>query len=128
MREEILSAVQQMVAAITGATVVIGSLPPLEGYAVSIAGGAPMGTFWPLTSNEELPIQFTGKSADQQQLAAAMGAVHKALTTAPVGALPSASGWQVYAIQTASAPSLIGREQNVNYIYGSTFRVKFYAR
>lgn len=128
MREEVLSAVQQMVAAITGATVVIGSLPPLEGYAVSIAGGAPMGTFWPLTSNEELPIQFTGKSADQQQLAAVMGDVHKALTTAPVGALPSASGWQAYAIQTASAPSLIGREQNINYIYGSTFRVKFYAR
>ena len=95
MREEILSAVQQMVAAITGATVVIGSLPPLEGYAVSIAGGAPMGTFWPLTSNEELPIQFTGKSADQQQLAATMGTVHKALTTAPVGALPSASGCSI---------------------------------
>lgn len=128
MREEVLSAVQQMVAAITGATVAIGSLPPLEGYAVSIAGGAPMGTFWPLTSNEELPIQFTGKSADQQQLAAAMESVHKALATAPVGALPSAPGWQVYAIQTASAPSLIGREQNINYIYGSTLRVKFYAR
>lgn len=128
MREEVLSAVQQMVAAITGAAVAIGSLPPLKGYAVSIAGGAPMGTFWPLTSNEELPIQFTGKSTDQQQLAAAMGAVHKALTTAPVGALPSAPGWQVYAIQTASAPSLIGREQNINYIYGSTLRVKFYAR
>lgn len=126
MRDEILLAMQQMIAAITGGTVVIGSLPPLEGYAVSLTGGMPRATFWPLTSDQELPVQFTGKSADQQQLAAAMEAVHKALTTAT--ALPFAKSWQVYAIETTAAPALIGREQNINYIYGSAFRVKFYAR
>lgn len=126
MRDEILLAMQQMIAAITGGTVAIGSLPPLEGYAVSLTGGVPHATFWPLTSDQELPVQFTGKSADQQQLAAAMEAVHKALTTAT--ALPFAESWQIYAIETMAAPALIGREQNINYIYGSAFRVKFYAR
>lgn len=121
-----MTAMQQMVAAITGGTVVIGSLPPLDGYAVSFAGGAPRSTFWPLTSDQELPVQFTGKSADQQQLAAEMEAAHQALTTSP--ALPFADGWQVYAIETTSAPQLIGREENINYIYGSAFRVKFFAR
>ena len=126
MRDEILTAMQQMIAALTGGTVVIGSLPPLSGYAVSLAGGMPRATFWPLTSDQELPVQFTGKSPDQQQLAATMEQVHQALTT--TAALPFAANWQIYAIETTSAPQLIGREQNINYIYGSSFRVKFFAR
>lgn len=127
MRDEILLAMQQMIAAITGGTVVIGSLPPLGGYAVSFVGGAPRATFRTLVnSDQELPVQFTGKNANQQQLAAAMETVHQALTTA--AALPFAEKWQIYAIETTSAPQLIGREENINYIYGSSFRVKFYAR
>ena len=127
MRDKILLAMQQMIAAITGGTVVIGSLPPLEGYAVSLTGGVPRATFRTLiNSDQELPVQFTGKSADQQQLAAAMESVHKALTTAT--ALPFAESWQIYAIETTSAPQLIGREENINYIYGSSLRVKFYVR
>lgn len=127
MRDKILLAMQQMIAAITGGTVVIGSLPPLEGYAVSLAGGAPLATFRTLiNSDQELPVQFTGKSADQQQLATAMEQVHQALTT--TAALPFAANWQIYAIETTSAPQLIGREENINYIYGSSFRVKFYVR
>ena len=127
MREEILAAVQQMIAAITGGTVAIGSLPPLNGFAVSLSGGAPRATFRTLVnSDQELMVQFTGKSADQQQLASAMDAAHWALTTSP--ALPFSDGWQVYAIETTSAPALIGREQNINYIYGSSFRFKFFAR
>lgn len=127
MRDEILTAMQQMIAALTGSAVVIGSLPPLNGYAVSFAGGAPRATFRTLVnSDQELPVQFTGKNVNQQQLAVAMEAVHQALTTA--AALPFADGWQIYAIETTSAPQLIGREENINYIYGSSFRVKFYAR
>lgn len=127
MRDEILAAMQQMIAALTGGTVVISSLPPLGGYAVSLVGGAPRATFRTLVnSDQELPVQFTGKNADQQQLAAAMETVHQALTTA--AQLPFAENWQIYAIETTSAPQLIGREENINYIYGSSFRVKFYAR
>lgn len=127
MRDEILTAMQRMIEALTGGTVVIGSLPPLNGFAVSFAGGAPRSTFRTLiNSDQELMVQFTGKSANQQQLASAMDAAHWALTTSP--ALPFSDGWQIYAIETTSAPALIGREQNINYIYGSSFRVKFYAR
>lgn len=126
MRSEILTAFKKMVEALTGKAVVIGSLPPLNGFAVSFAGGFPRAAFWPLTSDQDLPIQFTGKGANQQELSALMDVVHTSLTTAQN--LPFAESWQVYAIETTSAPQLIGREENQNYIYGSSFRIKFYAR
>ena len=55
-----------------------------------------------------------------------MDRVHLALTTAK--ALPFSARWQIYAIETTSAPQLIGREENRNWLYGSSFRVKFYQR
>lgn len=126
MREEILDAMRLMISELVPGPVVIGSLPPLGGYAVGFAGGAPLATFWPLTTNEGLPVSFTGKDANQADLAREMEAVHRALTTAHV--LPHTDRWQVYAIVTTSAPQPIGREENLNWIYGSSFRVKFYAK
>lgn len=126
MRDEVLNAMQQMLQGLLDGPVVIGSLPPLGGYAVGFAGGAPMATFRPLSTDENLPVSFTGKNADQGTLAAAMEAAHHALTTAK--ALPRSARWQIYAIETTSAPQLIGREENINWIYGSSFRVKFYAK
>lgn len=126
MKEEILIAIQKMIQAIIGSSVVIGSVPPLEGYAVSSAGGNPSATFRDLNSDQRLPILFNGKSADQQALATAMDAAHMALTTSK--ALPFSETWQIYAIETTSAPNLIGREENQNWIYGSSFLIKFYAK
>ena len=42
MRDEIIAALQKMIQALVSGPVVIGSMPPLNGYAVSFAGGAPM--------------------------------------------------------------------------------------
>lgn len=127
MRDEIITTLQQMIEMLTGGYVVIGSLPPLNAYSLSFAGGNPRTTFRTLkNSDQELPVQFNGKSTDQRQLAANMEKVHQALTTS--AALPFSANWQIYAIETTSAPQLIGREENRNYIYGSSFRIKFYTR
>lgn len=126
MREEILTAIQQMISAITNAKVVIGALPPLGGYALSVAAGSPIDIFFSLATNEEMNVQFTGKGPNQIEVSSSMDEVHKALTRSKN--LPYSSDWQIYAVQTTSAPQMIGREQNSNYIYGSSFRVKFYAR
>ena len=123
---EILQAIQQMVQALLGVPVVIGSLPPVAGYAVSFAGGAPSEIFMPLTSTVDLPVTFNGKGPDQQALASAMNTVHKALTTSK--ALPFSDSWQIYAITTTAFPQLIGREQNQNWIYGSSFSVKIFMK
>lgn len=126
MRDEIVAALQKMIQALVSGPVVIGSMPPLDGYAVSFAGGAPMEIYRNLMTNEDLPVVFNGKGEDQQAVADAMDRVHLDLTTAK--ALPFSARWQIYAIETTSAPQLIGREENRNWLYGSSFRVKFYQR
>ena len=126
MRDEIVAALQKMIQALVSGPVVIGSMPPLDGYAVSFAGGAPMEIYRNLMTNEDLPVVFNGKGEDQQAVADAMDRVHLALTIAK--ALPFSARWQIYAIETTSAPQLIGREENRNWLYGSSFRVKFYQR
>ena len=126
MRTEVLEAIQQMVQALVSGPVLIGTMPPLNGFAVGFGAGAPRSTFFNLQTDEELAIVFNGKGADQAALASAMDTVHFALTTAQ--ALPYAQNWQIYAITTTAAPQLVGREENSNYVYGSSFRVKFYAR
>ena len=126
MREEIIIAMQQMIQNIISKPVVIGSVPPLEGYAVGMVSGAPIETFRTLTTNESFPVLFNGKSADQNSVAADMEKVHRLLTTSKI--LPFTGEWQVYAIETTASPSLIGREENRNWIYGSSFRVKYYQK
>lgn len=126
MREEIIIAIQQMIQNIIGKPVVIGSVPPLEGYAVGMASGAPIEIFRTLTTNESFPVLFNGKSADQGAVTIDMEKVHHLLTTSKI--LPFTNEWQVYAIETTASPSLIGREENQNWVYGSSFRVKYYRK
>ena len=126
MRDQIIQALADMISALVDGPVVIGSMTPLGGYAVSFAGGSPVETFRNLTTNEELPVVFNGKNPDQETLAQQMDFVHRSITTAK--ALPFSASWQIYAIQTTSAPQLVGREENKNWVYGSSFRIKFYAK
>ena len=126
MRDQILKSVADMLGVLLNAPVVIGPIPPLGGYTVDFEGGAPIEIFRSLTSNEELPIVFNGKSENQQDLAVSMNTAHVALTTS--SALPFAETWQIYAIETTAAPRLIAREQNKNYIYGSSLWIKFFAK
>ena len=126
MREEIIIAMQQMIQNIISKPVVIGSVPPLEGYAVGMVSGAPIETFRTLSTNESFPVLLNGKSADQNSVAADMEKVHRLLTTSKI--LPFTGEWQVYAIETTASPSLIGREENRNWVYGSSFRVKYYQK
>lgn len=126
MKNEIIISMRQMIQNIIGKPVVIGSVPPLEGYAVGTVSGAPLETFRTLTTNESFPVLFNGKSADQGAVAKDMEQVHQLLTTSKI--LPFTNEWQIYAIETTASPSLIGREENQNWIYGSSFRVKYYQK
>lgn len=126
MRDEILESLQMMIAEIVSLPVVIGSMPPDNGYAVGMGSGAPTSIFRTLSSAEELPVVFNGKGEDQKKIASEMDRVHHLLTTSKY--LPFTERWQVYAIVTSSSPNLISREQNKNWVYGSSLRISFYAK
>ena len=123
---QIVEAVQAMVETAIGQPVVIGSNPPLGGISLAATGGAVRRTFRPLSQDGEMAFVLNGKNADQEFLSATLSRAHAVLTRTK--ALPFDEEWQIYAIETTSAPALIGREENKNFIYGSSFRVKFYLR
>lgn len=126
MIDEIIQAISDMISNLVNSQVVIGTIPPINGYAVGTNGGAPKSTFYSLSSDAECVVFFNGKNSNQNTLMSEMANVHYALTTSKY--LPQSDLWQIYSIVTTAEPTLIGVEQNNNWIYGSSFRVNYYRR
>ena len=122
MYDEVLQAVIDMAEAAAGIPIVTGSMPPEDGIAMTgNAGSYPV--FLDMGSNESMNIVCNGKNTDQQAVIAQLDAIHAALTRRKD--FPSGSAWQIYAIETTASPRLIGREQNSEWLYGSSLAVKF---
>lgn len=122
MYDEVMQAVIDMAEAAAGAPVVLGSLPPDNGLAMTgQAGQNP--TFLDIGSNETMNVVCNGKNVDQQTVVATLNAIHASLTRRKD--FPHSNTWQIYAIETTASPRLIGREQNSQWLYGSSLLVKF---
>jgi hypothetical protein len=76
----------------------------------------------------DLPVVLNGKNKDQQVLLDDLTKIHEALTRRTSYADISTTDCQVVNIATTAIPSIIGREQNKQWICGSSFNVKFYWR
>lgn len=125
--EEILTAVIGLAQATHPfSTITIGALPADNGICMAYASGAPQTTFLDKGMAYQQTIVCNGKHTSQETLAAALGSIHIALTQAKD--YPTAQTWQITDIETISAPSYLGREQNSQWLYGSSLRVKFYLR
>lgn len=68
-------------------------------------------------------VVCNGKNVDQQTVIGQLDAIHHSLTRRKD--FPAGNSWQVYAIETVSSPRLLGREQNSQWLYGSSLTVKF---
>lgn len=122
MYNEVLQAVIDMAESAAGAPVVLGSLPPDNGLAMTgNAGSYPI--FLDIGSNESMNVVCNGKNVDQLAVITQIEAIHAALTRRKD--FPNTSTWQIYAIETTASPRLIGREQNSQWLYGSSLLVKF---
>lgn len=122
MYDEVIQAVIDMAETAAGAPVVLGSLPPDNGIAMTgQAGQNP--TFLDIGSNETMNVICNGKNVDQQAVVATLNAIHASLTRRKD--FPHSNTWQIYAIETTASPRLIGREQNSQWLYGSSLLVKF---
>ena len=122
MYNEVIQAVIDMAQAAAGSKVVLGSLPPDNGLAMT--GNASSNTiFLNIGSDEQMNVVCNGKNTQQQAVISQLEAIHASLTRRKD--FPSADSWQIYAIETTASPRLIGREQNSQWLYGSSLLVKF---
>lgn len=121
MYNEILQAVIDMAETAAGIPIVTGSMPPENGIAMTGYGGSnPI--FLDIGSNDIMNIVVNGKNSEQQVIINQLDAVHLYLTRRKT--FPQGNNWQIYAIETTASPRLIGREQNNQWLYGSSIAVK----
>lgn len=122
MYNEVFQAVIDMAQAAAGAKVVLGSLPPDNGLAMT-GNASSYPIFLDIGSNEQMNVVCNGKNTQQQAVISQLEAIHASLTRRKD--FPSTDTWQIYAIETTASPRLIGREQNSQWLYGSSLLVKF---
>lgn len=104
--------------------VIIGSMPPDNGLSIAIASGAPDATFLTKSTAYSISVVFNGKHSNQQIVSDFLNNAHQALTQAT--AYPATDTYQITNIETIGAPNYIGREQNNQWLYGSSLAIKFY--
>jgi len=122
MYNEVLQAVIDMAQDAAGVSIVTGSMPPDNGIAMTGSTGS-FPVFLDMGSNESMNIVCNGKNVNQLAVIQQLDAIHAALTRRKD--FPSGQAWQIYAIETTASPRLIGREQNSQWLYGSSLAVKF---
>lgn len=122
MYNEVIQAVIDMAQAAAGAKVVLGSLPPDNGLAMT-GNASSYPIFLDIGSNEQMNVVCNGKNTQQQAVINQLETIHASLTRRKD--FPSTDTWQIYAIETTASPRLIGREQNSQWLYGSSLLVKF---
>lgn len=122
MYDEVLQAVINMAEAAAGISIVTGSMPPDNGVAMTGSAGS-FPVFLDIGSNERMNVLCNGKNTDQQAVISLLDAIHASLTRRRD--FPCGDRWQIYAIETTASPRLIGREENSQWLYGSSLAVKF---
>lgn len=107
------------------APVTIGALPPDNGLSMAWSAGS-VNTFMNKKAAVSMSAVLNAKHKNQRAAADALGKIHTALSMAK--AYPSADNFQITAIQTAGAPSYLGREQNGQWLYGSSLEIHFFLK
>lgn len=108
------------------APILIGALPADNGICCTIAGGWPEATFIDKGMSYELSLVLNGKHESQQVVSDTLNDIHQALTQTKT--YPQTDAYQITNIETTASPSYIEREENKQYLYGSSLKVRFYYR
>lgn len=108
------------------ASVTRGALPTGNGLTCEI--GPTTQQTMHMDKNTVIPLDVTlnGKHANLLTVSDAMNNIHSALTRAKV--YPSAGAWEIVDILNQNLPSIIGREENNEWLLASALTVKFYWR
>lgn len=106
-------------------TVTVGPLPPNNGISIAWTTSA-NNIFFDKFSSVEMTAMLNGKNTDQQTVLNGLSQIHTGITLQKT--FPSAENFQITDISTSTAPTYMGREENKQWLYGSSLRVKFYLR
>lgn len=109
-------------------SIVFGSDPPDHGICMIQDAGMPTATHLDKGQLYTLPVVINGKHEDQQVLLETLGAIHEQLTRTWAYEDLGDDRIQVVDIETTAFPSILGREQNLQWISGSSINVYFYWR
>ena len=101
-----------------------GPLPPDNGLSLTVSGGGPASTFLTKGMDYELDLVLNGKHADQMTVFDTLNNIHQALTQTKT--YPVTNEFQITNIETTTSPSYLGQEENKQYLYGSSLRVRFF--
>lgn len=110
------------------ASVVSGSDPPDSGICMIQGAGAPTDTHLDKGMLYRLPVVLNGKNKSQSLVLTDLTRIHEALTRKLQYQDLSTADCQVVNIATTASPSIIGREQNSQWVCGSSFEISFYWR
>lgn len=108
------------------AKIVYGSDPPKNGICMIPSPGTPSDTFFDKGMIIKMPVLLNGKHEDQRLLLDDLTAIHEVLTKRRNYSDLSTEAVQVTNIASMSLPQIIGREQNKQWVCGSTLEVSFY--
>ena len=108
------------------ATVLIGALPADNGISLFVGSGAPLETYMNKGISIELSCVLNAKHHNAKVASDTLNDLHQALTQATD--YTETNTFQITDISTISVPSYIGREENKQYLYGSSLRVRFYMK
>lgn len=109
----------------TYAIVTVGALPADNGICMAWATGS-MNTFMNKKASVTMTAVLNAKNTSQQAAIAALGAIHTVLNM--VTTYPSADNFQITNIETNGPPTYLSREQNSQWLYGSSLTVKFFLK
>ena len=109
----------------TYATVTIGALPADNGISMAPASGA-LNTFMDKKAAVSMSVVINAKNVNQQAAMDALGDIHTALNMTNI--YPSTENFQITNIETNGPPTYLNREQNSQWLYGSSVTVKFFLK
>ncbi len=124
--EVLMSIISLMEETAPYAPILIGPMPESNGISIAWANGAPTSTFLNKNASMDMSLVLNGKHQEQATISSTLGRIHAALTRRKQ--YPESTKWQITDISTTNAPCYLGREQNNQWLYGSSLRVKFFLR
>ena len=123
MVREVYEYIRDLVAEAIGEVPFNGTMPPTEGYALMIDMGTVDTTFLSTGISYEMGLLLNGKGKDQVEVYNKLCSAHRALTQRKTW--EQGDDWQITNVRTDQLPNLLGREDNINWEYGSGLTVRF---